>query len=277
MTDKEPAKFIFPGSFFQNSGEQHMFARRHPILFFCLSVVTLLTVGFIAGMGILALGFKSIASLGNDNWHQKNGNIGIVEVTGPILSSDQIIKDLKKFRENKAIKAIVIRIDSPGGGMVPSQEIYREILKIGKQKIVVASMGSVAASGGYYIASAAQAIMANPGTITGSIQELVNELHKQFVTDAAAGRNMPFEQMSILADGRVYTGQTALGLKLVDRLGNLDDAVQWTGELAKIKEPLVPVYPKKDKMGIFKELTQTLLQGFNISDTLANNLGFIFK
>ncbi len=300
-----------------------MFARRHPILFFCLSVVTLLTVGFIAGMGILALGFKSIASLGNDNWHQKNGNIGIVEVTGPILSSDQIIKDLKKFRENKAIKAIVIRIDSPGGGMVPSQEIYREILKIGKQKIVVASMGSVAASGGYYIASAAQAIMANPGTITGSIgvimeyadvsniinkigvlpiviksgefkdmgsplrnvtekeqqmfQELVNELHKQFVTDAAAGRNMPFEQMSILADGRVYTGQTALGLKLVDRLGNLDDAVQWTGELAKIKEPLVPVYPKKDKMGIFKELTQTLLQGFNISDTLANNLGFIFK
>ncbi len=301
-----------------------MFARRHPILFFCLALAALLTVGFIAGVGIITLGFRGIASLGSENWQQKNGNIGIVEVSGPILSSGQVIKDLEDFRKNRAIKAIVLRIDSPGGGIVPSQEIYREILKIGKQKLIVASMGSVAASGGYYIASAAQAIMANPGTITGSIgvimeyaevskiinnigvipiviksgefkdmgsplrkvtekeqqmfQELVNELHKQFVTDAAAGRNMPFDQMSLLADGRVYTGQTALKLKLVDRLGNLDDAVQWTGELAKIKGPLVPVYPKKDKMdGILKQLTQTLLQGFNLSGTMANNLGFIIK
>ena len=105
--------------------------------------------------------------------------IALIRITGVILESGNTIEELDKFNQNPSIKAIILRIDSPGGGVVPSQEIYEEVKKIkseGKKKIVV-SMGSVAASGGYYIASASDKIMANPGTLTGSIgviMELAN-------------------------------------------------------------------------------------------------------
>jgi protease-4 len=95
--------------------------------------------------------------------------VGVVEITGIIARSTPILEDLKKFREDPSIKAIVVRINSPGGAVGPSQEIMEEINKTKKVKKVVVSMGGVAASGGYYIASAADLIMANPGTATGSI------------------------------------------------------------------------------------------------------------
>ena len=97
--------------------------------------------------------------------------IALVRVEGVILNADEPVEQLRTFAENPAIKAILIRIDSPGGAVVPSQEIYDEVKKIraaGKQKVVV-SMGTVAASGGYYIAAASDKIVANPGTLTGSI------------------------------------------------------------------------------------------------------------
>ncbi|MBI3608610.1 MAG: signal peptide peptidase SppA [Nitrospirae bacterium] len=97
--------------------------------------------------------------------------IALVRIEGVILSADEPVEQLRTFAENPAIKAILIRIDSPGGAVVPSQEIYDEVKKIraeGKQKVVV-SMGTVAASGGYYIAAASDKIVANPGTLTGSI------------------------------------------------------------------------------------------------------------
>ncbi|MFO7971334.1 MAG: signal peptide peptidase SppA [Desulfobacterales bacterium] len=95
--------------------------------------------------------------------------VGIIEVRGIIADSKKALQNLKRFREDDSIKAIVIRIDSPGGAVGPSQEIFREIRKTSKSKKVVASMGSIAASGGYYIAAGADGIVANPGTITGSI------------------------------------------------------------------------------------------------------------
>ena len=95
--------------------------------------------------------------------------IGVIKVEGVIKDSDAILSRLTKFSKDPRVRAIILRIDSPGGGVGPSQEIYREIRKITKQKKVIASLGSVAASGGYYIASAADVIVANPGTITGSI------------------------------------------------------------------------------------------------------------
>ncbi len=95
--------------------------------------------------------------------------VGVVEITGLISETKAVIRDIKRFRKDDTIKAIVIRIDSPGGVVAPTQEIYREIIKTRDVKKVVASMGAVAASGGYYIAAAADGIMANPGTITGSI------------------------------------------------------------------------------------------------------------
>jgi protease-4 len=97
--------------------------------------------------------------------------VAIVRVEGPILDSYQTVEELQTFADDPLVKAIVIRIDSPGGGVVPSQEIYNAVKRVRKEhnKTVVASMGTVAASGGYYIAVATDRILANPGTLTGSI------------------------------------------------------------------------------------------------------------
>jgi protease-4 len=96
-------------------------------------------------------------------------HVGVIEVTGVIVDSKKIIRHLKAFHEDNSVKSIVLRIDSPGGGVGPSQEIHDEVLRIDADKPIVVSMGSVAASGGYYIAAPARQIFANPGTITGSI------------------------------------------------------------------------------------------------------------
>jgi protease-4 len=100
---------------------------------------------------------------------QLGEKVALVRVVGVILDSTDVIEELKEYSKDSSIKAIVLRIDSPGGGVAPSQEIYEEILKIKEKKKVVASMGSVAASGGYYIAAPADKIVANAGTLTGSI------------------------------------------------------------------------------------------------------------
>ena len=100
--------------------------------------------------------------------------MGQIDIKGTILSSQDTVKQIKDWRNDSTIKAILIRIDSPGGAVGPSQEIYREIKRTIDTKPVVASMGSIAASGGYYIASAASYIVANPGTITGSIGVIIN-------------------------------------------------------------------------------------------------------
>jgi len=99
--------------------------------------------------------------------------IAIVEIKGVIAQSSGIIEELQQHLEDEGVKAIILRIDSPGGGVGPSQEIHREILKIKLKKKIITSMGSVAASGGYYIACASDLIVANPGTITGSIGVLM--------------------------------------------------------------------------------------------------------
>ncbi len=109
--------------------------------------------------------------------------IGVISLEGPILQSSTTISHLIDFRENKSIKVIVLRIDSPGGAVGPTQEIHREILKTVAKKQVVASLGSVAASGGFYIAAAADRIVANPGTITGSIGVIMEFLRFQDLMD----------------------------------------------------------------------------------------------
>jgi protease IV len=139
-------------------------AQGHPIVrgLMVLSIVVLLffvaafalTVGTDGKLGdLLALG----------------GKVGVVEVKGVINESDDVVDALKSFEKSPSIKAVVVRIESPGGGVAPSQEIYQAIRQLRATKPVVASMGGVAASGGYYIASACDTIVANPGTLTGSI------------------------------------------------------------------------------------------------------------
>ncbi len=300
-----------------------MYARRHPFLFFLIIIVACATIVFSGIIFLFITGSKMVNSRFTDTYTSSGGNIGIVEIKGMVLSSKKIIKEIKTFRDNDSIKAIILRIDSPGGAIAPSQEIYREILKTKKHKKIISSMGSVAASGGYYIASATHQIVANPGTITGSIgvimeyanikkiaekigispvviksgefkdigsplrslkesekkilQELVDELHLQFVNDAAKARKIEIKTMMKLADGRVYTGQRALKLNLIDHIGNLDDAVQLAGDISGIKGKLKPVYPKEDKITFIKKLAETLFKDINISGTVTDNLRYIIN
>ncbi len=217
--------------------------------------------------------------------------IGIVEVKGVISQSSGVIEELQQYLEDEAVKAIILRIDSPGGGVGPAQEIHREILKIKGKKKVVISMGSVAASGGYYIACASDLIVANPGTITGSIgvimqfsnleellkkigikgvvlksgehkdigspfremtteekkimQEVLDNVHQQFIQAVADGRKLDRAKVVQVADGRIMTGEQAKNLGLVDQMGNLQDTIDITAKLVGIEGKPIVLYPKK--------------------------------
>jgi protease-4 len=145
-----------------------MFSRRHPILFFLLMITAILMAGIFLSSLALSFGFRGLFSEDHSRDTKKN-QVGVVEIAGAIVESDETLRQIKAFRDDDRIKAIVVRINSPGGGVGASQEIYREIRKTTQTKKVVASMASVAASGGYYVAAATDKIMANPGTVTGSI------------------------------------------------------------------------------------------------------------
>jgi len=219
--------------------------------------------------------------------------IAIVEVKGMITQSSGVIEELQQYLADDGVKAIILRIDSPGGGVGPSQEIYREIMRIksNSKRKVVTSMGSVAASGGYYIASASDLIVANPGTITGSIgvimqfsnfeellkkigvkgvvlksgehkdigspfremtpeekrimQEVLDNVHQQFIQAVADGRKLDRSKVAQIADGRILTGEQAKSLGLVDQLGNLQDTIDITAKLAGIVGKPNILYPKR--------------------------------
>src|SRR5260370_6145795 len=123
---------------------------------------------FLCLFGFLLLLFMMVRSDGRTTL-VAGDRVGVVEVTGPITDSKKIVKELDDFREQDKVKSVVVRIDSPGGSVGASQEIYDAIKQIRKTKKVVASMGSLAASGGFYIACAGEKVFANPGTLTGSI------------------------------------------------------------------------------------------------------------
>ena len=228
-------------------------------------------------------------------------SIGVINLQGMLLSPEDTIGDLTKFRENSSIKAVLVRIDSPGGAVGASQEIYEEIKRTNKIKPVVASMGSVAASGGYYAALGANRIVANPGTLTGSIgvilkfanlekildkvgykseviksghhkdigsfsramteperllmQSLIDNVHQQFIQAVVDSRNLPKIKVAGLADGRIYSGQQAKELGLVDQLGNFTDAVELAAELAGLSgKKLNLVYPEEYNFSLIKLL-----------------------
>jgi protease-4 len=134
--------------------------RRHPFLRGCLMV------GLVLGafMALLA-----ILSQVDEGALERGDKVAVLPITGLIADSESVIEQLKKYAKDGNVKAIVLRINSPGGGVGPSQEIHEEVRKLRGKKVVVTSMGALAASGGYYIACASQKIFANPGTITGSI------------------------------------------------------------------------------------------------------------
>jgi protease IV len=142
-------------------------ARRHPILRTFL-ILALGTFGLIALVAVVMVvgGFGERPFLGK--------TVGVVELRGVIEEAADTVEALERFRKQEGTVAIVLRVDSPGGAVAPAQEIYDEVWRVREQKPVIASLGNVAASGGYYVASAANRILADPGTITGSIGAIMN-------------------------------------------------------------------------------------------------------
>lgn len=234
--------------------------------------------------------------------------IGILEVAGPIVESQRLVEQIHEFRDRSSIKVVVIRIDSPGGGVGPSQEIYAELKQLAKEKPLVVSMGSVAASGGYYLAVAGERIFANPGTITGSIgvimsfpnyqglmgkvgiqtevvksgrfkdigsstrefsaddrvllQEMIDDVHRQFVEAVSVGRNLPIERLQPFVDGRIFTGRQAEAAGLIDELGTLSDAIRYAAKAAGIDEDSDLVYPEPEKTNFIDQYLKNSLSRY---------------
>jgi len=138
------------------------------------------SAGLLAVMVLLAVG----STLLPDRWKSPSGEIALVRIQGMLMDSQNIVRQLSNYRHNPNVRGIVLRIDSPGGAVAPAQEIYSEIMKLkAAHKTVYASMGTVAASGGYYIACAADYVLANPGTLTGSIAAVMAFSNIEELTD----------------------------------------------------------------------------------------------
>jgi protease-4 len=149
--------------------EKPRFRQRHPFLFW--------VGGFIAAVIVVMTVTAVIRSMRGVSGSLGSEIIGVVNIDGMITDSDKTVEWIRTLAEDKTVKGVIVRINSPGGVVGPSQEIYQAVAKLRGKKPVIASMGSVAASGGYYIACGAERIYANPGTLTGSIgvrMELVN-------------------------------------------------------------------------------------------------------
>lgn len=261
-------------------------------------------------LGVIALSVLLALFTGGSFGKNK---VAVVKIEGVILDPLDVSAQLRELGEREDVRAVVLRIDSPGGAVGPSQEIYSEVKRLKEIKPVVASMGSISASGGYYIAAAANKIVANPGTITGSIgviieffnaQELLNkvglkgyvvksgrfkdigsplrgiepeekeliqgvidDVHRQFVTAVAEGRGKNADDIRKIADGRIFTGQQAKELGLVDELGDLSAAIDISAKLAGIEEEPEVIYPLKRGIGFWKALT---------SEVLGRDLGELF-
>lgn len=262
----------------------------------CLGLFLLMTV---LGAAMTAVGRTS------GEWWKIGPKVAVVPIEGEIFDSRETVERLRGYAEDASIRALVVRINSPGGAVVPSQEIFAEIRKLRAEtkKPIVASLDSVAASGGYYIASACETIVSNPGTITGSIgvimqwfnledlvrwaklepqtitagsmkdagspfrditpeerayiQRITDQLHRQFIRAVAEGRKGKLTQGEVerLADGRVFTGEEAMQLKLVDQLGTLQDAIELAARRGGIRGKPRVVYPRERTAGLLDVLT----------------------
>lgn len=224
-----------------------------------------------------------------------SGEIGMEpssSITEESICGPELAATIREAREDSTIKAIVLRVNSPGGSSLASELIWREVKLTTEKKPVVVSMGDLAASGGYYIACAADTIIANPTTLTGSIgvfglipnldgllsgkiginsetvktnklsdmaslyrpmsdeemmimQSMVEDVYTTFVNHVSEGRGLTYAQVDEIGQGRVWTGESALKLGLVDILGNLNDAIEVAKELGGLDEYRIVKLPKQ--------------------------------
>jgi protease-4 len=251
--------------------------------------------------------------------------IGVIDLDGVILDADKFDTQLRKFADDSSIKAIILHINSPGGGAAASQEMYHEVVRIRKEKNIkiIASIESVGASGAYYIASGCDKIYANDASVVGSVgvimewtnygdlmkwaklknivihagelkdagdptrdltpkeeayfQSLVDNMYGQFVHDVATGRHTTDDVIRPLATGQVWTGQQALPLHLIDKVGGFRVALIDTARDAGIKGEPTIARPGKDKQGLLAVLTDDSSDLFpNPSKLLDQAPGFYF-
>lgn len=268
------------------NAQERRIRKRSPLLRGCLILLAVIA-GFLILMKLVGKFGGKLAGI---------ENVGVVKIEGIITDSASINESIRRFAKDENIKAIVLRINSPGGGVGPSQEIYEEVKKLRDTKVVVASIGAVGASGGYYIACGADKIVANPGSITGSIgvimeflnlkelieklgmkgmvvksgplkdvgnplrdmteeerellKTLIDNIHYQFVDAVADGRKLERSKVEVIADGRIFSGEQAKELGLVDILGNFYDAIEVSAKISGIKGEPRLVYPPKKKISI---------------------------
>ena len=219
------------------------------------------------------------------------GSNGIDFLSGQIIGSDDMVKILNKIKRDRSIKAVVLRVDSPGGSAIASEAINRAVRKLAEEKPVIVSMGNYAASGGYYISVGATKILAEPLTITGSIgvlggklsvkgllekvginvdfetftetalidspyksysakewqilQREIQSFYKLFLKRVAEGRGKKPEDVDKIARGRIWTGQDALKLGLIDKIGGLEEAIEEAAREAGVKRPFLEFFPKR--------------------------------
>ena len=258
---------------------------------------------------LLVLVFRLGAISNNSSIDSPGKKVGVIKISGPIIASEQINSKLEKFKNRNDISAIVIRIDSPGGLVAPTQEIFEKVKSVRDVKPIVSSMGTVAASGGYYIALGSDSLIANPGTIVGSIgvimnypiatelldkvgikfetvksgglkdvgsysrevteadrrhlNEMVTNMHNQFITAVEENRDIDRSEIIKLADGRVFTGLQSKDLGLVDMLGTFDDAINIAGILGNIKGKPKTVELNKKNNSLLDLFTSNLEQATN--------------
>ena len=261
--------------------------------------VALIALG--AGVGVLVLFVFTVWLIlaVSDDGLPGGARVAVVEVQGVIgvgaergLDTEAIIRTLGEYRDDPAVRAVVLRIDSPGGVVAPTQEIFTAVRRLREtKKPVVASLGSVAASGGYYVAVSADRIFASPGTLTGSIgvvmqlanvegllkkvgveyvvvkagaykdvgnfaramtpeerrilQSLLDDVYDQFISAVAEGRGLEPQVVRAFAEGRIYSGRQAHGLKMVDDLGGLEDAIEAAAKMAGLPPKPKVLYPRR--------------------------------
>jgi len=251
--------------------------------------------------------------------------IGVVDLDGVILSPQPVVGQLKKFADDSSIKAIIIHVNSPGGGVAASEEIYREVKRIReeKKKKIVVSIETVGASGAYYIASASNKIYADNGSIVGSIgviaewvnygdllkwaklknivlktgefkdtgnpardltpaeqaymQSLIDNMFGQFVQAVADGRSLKFEDVKSIANGKVWTGEQALSMKLIDNVGDFETVVKETAKSVNISGEPTLVHPEKDRKTLLDLMLGDVSQYIpNTEKMLEQHVGFYY-
>ena len=276
-------------------------------------------------VGIFSVIYFSVSARRHDSFSAFGDKIAVVDLDGVILSPNEVVEDLRKFGDDDSIKAIVLHVNSPGGGAAASEEIYREVLRIRdqKKKRIVASIETVGASGAYYVSSAANKIFADNASVVGSIgviaewynyedlikwaklkaivlksgefkdtgspvrpmtpqervyfQGLIDNMHSQFIHNVAIGRGMKDDDIRAIANGKVWTGEQALPLKLIDQLGDFRTAIEDTAKSVGIKGEPTLVHPEKKHTGLldlmFGDASEYLP---NPAKALQTNVGFYY-